>query len=106
MLLVQNGIFDIRLDLLKSKNKSGLSHDHLRSKRVYLSPESAKFLKKIMQNENCLDQLNHIVITEQWLSLVTGKFHCLEENFSQAQIGLENRELVLLTKKLAEIIKN
>ena len=46
MLLVQNGIFDIRLDLLKSKNKSGRSHDHLRRKRVYLSPESAKFLKK------------------------------------------------------------
>ena len=92
MLLVQNGIFDIRLDLLKSKNKSGLSHDHLRSKRVYLSPESAKFLKKIMQNENRLDQLNHIVITAQWLSLVTGKFNRLEENLSQAQIGLENRE--------------
>ena len=51
ILLVQNGIFDIRLDLLiKSKNnysKSGVSHDHLRSKRVYLSPESAKFLKKL-----------------------------------------------------------
>ena len=52
ILLVQNGMFDIhvRPDLLKSKNndsKLGLSHDHLRSKRVYLSPESAKFLKKL-----------------------------------------------------------
>ena len=45
-----------------------------------------------MQNENRLYQLNHIAITEQWLSLVSGKFHCLKENFSQAQIGLENRE--------------
>ena len=46
-----------------------------------------------MQNENRLYQLNHIAITEQWLSLtVTGKFHYLKENFSQAQIGLENRE--------------
>ena len=45
-----------------------------------------------MQNENRLYQLNHIAITEQWLSLVTGKFHYLKENFSRAQIGLENRE--------------
>ena len=50
------------------------------------------FLKKIMQNENRLYQLNHIAVTKQWLSSVTGKFHCLEENLSHAQTGLENRE--------------
>ena len=44
------GIFNIKLDLRKSKNndsKSGLSHDH------YLSP----IFKKIMQNENSLYRL-------------------------------------------------
>ena len=51
-----------------------------------------------MQNENRLYQLNHIAITEQWLSLVTGKFHYLKENFSRAQIGLENREGTIIKK--------
>ena len=45
-----------------------------------------------MQNDNHLYQLNYTAITKQWLSLGTGKFHWLEENLSQAQIGLENRE--------------
>ena len=52
------------------------------------------FLKKIMQNENGLYQLNYIALERNSdnLSLGTGKFHWLEENLSQAQIGLENRE--------------